>query len=92
MEGSSITGKFDAIIIPTPPAGFVTRVYNDGSNLFVGQTCPSDTNLDGALNFFDVSVFLNNYNAGSAAADLNGDGVLNFFDVSTFLNSYNMGC
>ncbi len=92
MEGSSITGKFDAIIIPTPPAGFVTRVYNDGSNLFVGQTCPSDTNLDGALNFFDVSVFLNNYNAGSSAADLNGDGVLNFFDVSTFLNSYNMGC
>jgi hypothetical protein len=67
-------------------------VYNDGSNLFVGQTCPSDTNLDGALNFFDVSVFLNNYNAGSPAADLNGDGTLNFFDVSTFLNSYNMGC
>ncbi|MBO6739810.1 MAG: hypothetical protein JJ916_08130 [Phycisphaerales bacterium] len=92
MEGSGITGKFDAVVIPTPPAGFVTRVYNDGSNLFVGQTCPSDTNLDGVLNFFDVSVFLNNYNSGSPAADLNGDGMLNFFDVSTFLNSYNMGC
>ncbi len=92
MEGSSITGKFDAIIIPAPPTGFVTRVYNSGTNLFVGQTCRSDTNLDGALNFFDVSVFLSNYNAGSLDADLNGDGVLNFFDVSTFLNSYNMGC
>lgn len=92
MEGSNIDGKFDAVVIPTPPAGFVTRVYNDGSNLFVGQTCPSDTNLDGVLNFFDVSVFLNNYNSGSPAADLNGDGMLNFFDVSTFLNSYNMGC
>ena len=92
MEGSSITGKFDAVLVPAPAAGFVTRVYNDGTNLFVGQTCPSDTNLDGALNFFDVSVFLSNYNAGSLAADLNGDGILNFFDVSVFLSSYNMGC
>lgn len=92
MEGSSITGKFDAVIVPPAPSGFVTRVYNDGSNLYVGQTCPSDTNLDGVLNFFDVSVFLNNYNMGNSAADLNGDGQLNFFDVSTFLNSYNMGC
>ena len=92
MEGNGITGKFDAVVVPAPAAGFVTRVYNDGNNLFVGQTCPSDTNLDGALNFFDVSVFLSNYNAGSLAADLNGDGVLNFFDVSTFLSSYNMGC
>ncbi|MEZ6165422.1 MAG: GC-type dockerin domain-anchored protein [Phycisphaerales bacterium] len=92
IEGNGITGKFDAVVVPAPAAGFVTRVYNDGNNLFVGQTCPSDTNLDGALNFFDVSVFLSNYNAGSLAADLNGDGVLNFFDVSTFLSSYNMGC
>lgn len=92
MEGSEITGKFDAVNIAAPPAGFVTRVYNDGTNLYVGQTCPSDTNLDGALNFFDVSVFLSNYNAGSLAADLNGDGILNFFDVSVFLSSYNMGC
>ncbi len=92
MEGSSITGKFDAVNVPPAPVGFVTRVYNDGANLFVGQTCPSDTNLDGALNFFDVSVFLSNYNAGSLAADLNGDGILNFFDVSVFLSSYNMGC
>lgn len=92
MEGSDITEKFNAIDIPAPAAGFVTRVYNTGTELFVGQTCPSDTNLDGDLNFFDVSVFLNNYNAGDLAADLNGDGVLNFFDVSTFLNSYNMGC
>ena len=92
MEGNGITGKFDAVVVPAPAAGFVTRVYNDGNNLFVGQTCPSDTNLDGALNFFDVSVFLSNYNSGNPAADLNGDGMLNFFDVSTFLSSYNMGC
>jgi hypothetical protein len=92
MEGTAITEKFNSVSIPPAPPGFVARVYNDGNNLFVGHTCPSDTNLDGVLNFFDVSVFLNNYNNGDLAADLNGDGVLNFFDVSTFLNSYNMGC
>ncbi|MHA7811785.1 MAG: GC-type dockerin domain-anchored protein [Phycisphaerales bacterium] len=92
MEGSDITNKFETILVPAPGAGFVTRVYNSGTELFVGQTCPSDTNLDGVLNFFDVSVFLNNYNIGSLDADLNDDGVLNFFDVSTFLNSYNLGC
>ena len=92
MEGSSITEKFASIVIPAPPAGFVTRVFNDGTQVLVGQTCPSDTNLDGNLNFFDVSVFLSNYNAGSLDADLNNDGTLNFFDVSTFLSSYNAGC
>jgi len=92
MEGSDIVGKFTTVDVPPAPAGFVTRVYNSGTEVFVGQTCPSDTNLDGVLNFFDVSVFLSNYNAGSSAADLNNDGELNFFDVSTFLNSYNMGC
>ncbi len=92
MEGSDITEKFNAVSVPAPAAGFVTRVYNTGTELFVGQTCPSDTNLDGVLNFFDVSVFLSNYNAGSLDADLNNDGTLNFFDVSTFLSSYNAGC
>ncbi len=92
MEGSDIDQKFNSIVIPSPPAGFITRVYNDGSNLFVGQTCVSDTNLDGVLNFFDVSVFLSNYNAGNIDADLNGDAMLNFFDVSTFLSGYNSGC
>ncbi|CAN0592012.1 unnamed protein product [Laminaria digitata] len=92
MEGSNISEKFNAVSVPAPAAGFVTRVYNTGTELFVGQTCPSDTNLDGNLNFFDVSVFLSNYNAGSLDADLNNDGMLNFFDVSTFLSSYNSGC
>lgn len=75
-----------------PGAGLITRIYNNGTAVFVGQTCPSDTNLDGVLNFFDVSVFLSNYNAGSLDADLNNDGTLNFFDVSVFLSIYNAGC
>ena len=54
--------------------------------------CPADLNDDGLLNFFDVSAFLNAYNAMSPAADFTGDGVYNFFDVSAFLNAYNAGC
>jgi len=46
----------------------------------------------GELNFFDVSAFLNGFNAGDATADLNADGELNFFDVSQFLNVFNAGC
>ncbi len=46
----------------------------------------------GTFNFFDVSAFLQAFDAGDPAADLNGDGVHNFFDISDFLNLYNIGC
>lgn len=48
--------------------------------------CPPDLNGDGALNFFDVSVFL------SDRPDFNGDGRVNFFDVSDFVSSFLAGC
>jgi plastocyanin len=54
--------------------------------------CPADLTGDGKLNFFDVSAFLNAYNAMDPAADFTGDGIFNFFDVSAFLNAYNAGC
>ena len=56
------------------------------------QTCPADLNGDGALNFFDVSAFLNAFAAMEPAADFNGDGTHNFFDVSAFLNAFTAGC
>ena len=92
VEGSSITGKFDAVNVPAAPSGFVTRVINTGTKLLVGQTCPSDQNLDGTLNFFDVSVFLAAYANMDPSADLTGDGMFNFFDVSAFLANYSAGC
>jgi len=49
----------------------------------------ADLNQDSQLNFFDVSLFLQDYNAGG---DYNGDGSTNFFDVSAFLTDYNAGC
>jgi hypothetical protein len=54
--------------------------------------CLADLNADGVLNFFDVSTFLNAYNAQDPIADFTNDGVFNFFDVSAFLNAFNAGC
>lgn len=54
--------------------------------------CTADLTGDGTLDFFDVSAFLNAYNAGDSVADLTGDGVFDFFDVSEFLNAFNAGC
>jgi hypothetical protein len=51
--------------------------------------CAADLNGDMVLNFFDVSLFLQDFNAGG---DYNGDGATNFFDVSAFLQDYNAGC
>lgn len=51
--------------------------------------CPADLNGDGAVNFFDVSLFLQQFAQGG---DYNGDGMTNFFDVSKFLQDFNAGC
>lgn len=55
--------------------------------------CPADLSGDGVLNFFDVGMFLDAFNAQDPAADLaEPPGVFNFFDVSAFLALYNAGC
>ena len=46
----------------------------------------------GELDFFDVSAFLNAFNASDSAADINDDGNFDFFDISAFLNLFNAGC
>lgn len=52
----------------------------------------ADINMDGLLNFFDVSLFLTAYNAQDPSADFNNDGSFNFFDVSEFLGLFAQGC
>lgn len=76
-----------------------TSAYDVGSDtnaivVLVPDTgvCPADLTGDGSMNFFDVSAFLNAYNAMSPAADFTGDGMYDFFDVSAFLNAFNAGC
>jgi hypothetical protein len=56
-----------------------------------------DANMDGAVNFFDLTQILGyKYNTGQPASytdgDLNYDGVVNFFDIATLLSAnYNTG-
>ncbi|HCT46765.1 MAG TPA: hypothetical protein DF699_16290, partial [Phycisphaerales bacterium] len=53
--------------------------------------CPvndADLNADGALNFIDVSLFIEAYQAESLWADTNADDQVNFFDVAEFLRLF----
>jgi len=54
--------------------------------------CPADLNLDGELNFFDVSLFVNLFSAQDLRVDFNGDGSFDAFDVSAFLGAFGAGC
>ena len=68
---------------------YVLRPFSD-------PACPCDSpaniNCDGQLNFFDVSAFIQLYNAQDPIADFNDDGLFNFFDVSAFIGIFNQGC
>jgi hypothetical protein len=70
----------------TPPAMFQFQLYGP---VVVDVCNPADLNLDGVLNFFDVSLFLLEWQGGG---DYNGDGSTDFFDVSAFLVDFNAGC
>ncbi|MBM4108220.1 MAG: hypothetical protein FJ255_05335 [Phycisphaerae bacterium] len=54
--------------------------------------CDADLNLDGAVDFNDLLVFLNLYNVLSPDADVNDDGVIDFNDFLAYLNLYNVIC
>jgi hypothetical protein len=65
--------------------------------VLVQPTLVGDTNLDGTVNFFDVSQLLGyKYNTGQAASYTDGDldysGKVDFFDIVTLLSAnYNSG-
>lgn len=92
MLGSSIFGMFDTVNMPSPAQGYVNRVLNTGAELVVGQTCLADMNIDGQVDFFDISVFLQGFGNSDSNADFTGDGVWDFFDVSAFLQAFSAGC
>jgi hypothetical protein len=91
IQGST-TGTFDEIITSDAPEGLVYRLIYEPDRVYVILTCQADLSGDGAIDFQDVSAFLNAYNAIDPIADMNGDGVFNFYDVSGFLNAFNAGC
>jgi hypothetical protein len=65
--------------------------------VFVRPVLTGDANMDGTVDFFDISQVLGyKYNTGQAASytdgDLNYDGEVDFFDISTILSAnYNSG-
>ncbi|MFG0247007.1 MAG: PQQ-dependent sugar dehydrogenase [Phycisphaerales bacterium JB052] len=81
-------------------AGTVYKIVNpdnpdsngDGIPDSCDSACLPDLNEDGNLDFFDISAFLNAFNAQEPLADFTGDGNYDFFDVSAFLNAFNAGC
>lgn len=85
-----------------PATGAVTHrgvVQVDGSwdgaslALIEGEPCPADLTGDGEVNFFDLALYLDLYNAQDPAADLAPPfGVFNFFDIAAYLDLYNQGC
>lgn len=74
------------------PSGNIRSVCNGVQVIQLPPPCTADLNLDGVLDFFDVSTFLNAFASMDMVADITGDGVLDFFDVSGFLNAFNAGC
>lgn len=60
--------------------------------LILERVCAADFDGDGALSFFDISVFLSGLGAMDPGSDFNGDGSWDFFDVSSFLSAYMAGC
>ncbi|MHA7813448.1 MAG: GC-type dockerin domain-anchored protein [Phycisphaerales bacterium] len=66
--------------------------FSVASEVCDSSACPADLTGDGDVNFFDVSSFLDAYNAMDPVADFNGDGSFDFFDVSAFLVAFDAGC
>jgi len=89
-----VSGQFETIIAPPPTdTRLAIRAVYLPNEIRIGAYCKADFNADGLLNFFDISLFIAEYNAGSPAADIAAPfGILNFFDIAAYIARYNQGC
>lgn len=62
----------------------------DASSLLIRCTIMGDANLDGAVNFFDLTSLAAHYGSGAswAQGDFNSDGIVNFFDLTALAANY----
>lgn len=58
----------------------------------VSVLCRADADGDGAVDVFDLELFLSQFEAGSVEADIDNDGFIDGFDVEAFLVSYAEDC
>ncbi|MBO6513092.1 MAG: hypothetical protein JJ974_03910 [Phycisphaerales bacterium] len=76
----------DGVILASASDNSTTDEFNDSRFYILEQFCRQDINLDGAIDFFDISAFI------KFGIDYNNDGVFDFFDVSEFLTAYQNPC
>jgi hypothetical protein len=95
LPSSLSPGTYYLGYIASEPDGVET---NTGNNWIAGDLpitvleCVPDLNVDGSLNFLDVSAFLAAFGNQDPSADFNNDGNYNFLDVSAFLAAFGEGC
>jgi len=70
----------------------VSTELSGGGGTIAGSDCPADLNEDGALDFFDISLFLKLFTEQDPRADFTGDEQFDFFDISAFLTAFTKGC
>ncbi|QOI99213.1 MAG: hypothetical protein HRU70_01390 [Phycisphaeraceae bacterium] len=89
MLRDQITGSMIPIIDPgnNTPLGLVMDVYAGE-----GNDCPADFNGDGFIDFFDLNLFFEAFDAGAVTADFNADGFIDFFDLDLYIEAFEAGC
>ncbi|MBO6514375.1 MAG: hypothetical protein JJ974_10460, partial [Phycisphaerales bacterium] len=92
IAGENVQGRFDAYDFPETIPLLAYRVIHEDSFDRLILTCKGDLTGDFAVDFFDVSLFVELFGAGDMDADFNGDGVIDFFDISSYLESYQLFC
>ena len=86
--GSEITFAVDGVL-ETATGGAATSLRIETFTVeIVGATLLGDVNLDGTVDFLDISPFIAVLSGGidQAEADCNEDGVVNFLDISPFIS------
>ena len=87
--GSEITFAVDGILAPDLTDLPSTSIRIETFTVeIVGSTLLGDVNLDGTVDFLDISPFIAVLSGGidQAEADCNEDGVVNFLDISPFIS------
>ena len=90
VQSDELIGDFSSVMVVGTPAGFDANVQIVNDNVVLTLTDAfllGDVNLDGTVNFLDISPFISLLSSGvyQDEADITRDGIVNFFDISPFI-------